>query len=247
MRYVILILTMAVLALPFSAVTHAGQAIGKVAGIRGKVLASGPQGRRVLRLAGDVFKGDRIRTGQSEVQIIFSDDTRLAVGPESVLNIDEYVFDSKTTARSLAIRAAKGAFRFITGHSKKSAYSIKTRNATIGIRGTSFDISAHGQSRVLLYTGSIRVCQSASNCRNLVNRCEMAVVGGNRPVHRGTTAELTSRILARAFPYVLNEKRLPGSFRVSSANCGAGLGKGRRGGLGGGGGGEGAGGDGGNY
>ena len=93
-------------------------------------------GRRLLEQEAAVFSGDRIITGPGgEAQVKFRDDTRLVVGPNSMMTIDAFVFNDDNTARQISINAVRGAFRFITGNSPKDAYSITTPTATIGVRG----------------------------------------------------------------------------------------------------------------
>src|SRR3984957_6557224 len=53
---------------------------------------------------------------------------------------DRTVFNDEHSYREIAIRLATGAFRFVTGHSAKSAYKITTSLATIGVGGTILDV-----------------------------------------------------------------------------------------------------------
>jgi hypothetical protein len=93
-------------------------------------------GKTTLMPANPVYSGDRIVTGQvGNAQIRFRDDTKLVVGPNSMLLIDAFVFNKDDTARQVSISALKGAFRFISGNSPKDVYKITTPTATIGIRG----------------------------------------------------------------------------------------------------------------
>jgi hypothetical protein len=53
----------------------------------------------------------------------------------------------------------KGVFRFTTGALDKSAYSISTPTAAIGVRGTVLDIAVQGsRTRVTLVEGRALVC-----------------------------------------------------------------------------------------
>lgn len=98
--------------------------------------ADGQTGRRTLLQEAAVYSGDRIITGPSgEAQVRFRDDTKLVVGPNSMMIIDAFVFTDEDTAREISINAVRGAFRFITGKSPKDVYSITTPTATIGVRG----------------------------------------------------------------------------------------------------------------
>lgn len=98
--------------------------------------AEGETGKRVLMTEAPVFSGDHIITGPiGEAQVKFRDNTKLVVGPNSMMIIDAFVFKNDNTARQISINAVRGAFRFITGKSPKDAYSIMTPTATIGVRG----------------------------------------------------------------------------------------------------------------
>ena len=96
----------------------------------------GRTGKMILQPAAPVFSGDHIITDAiGVVQVKFRDDTKLVVGPNSMMVIDAFVFNNDNTARQVSINAVRGAFRFITGNSPKDAYSITTPTATIGVRG----------------------------------------------------------------------------------------------------------------
>jgi hypothetical protein len=111
--------------------------------------ASGPAGTRVLNAPGDVFQGDLIVTDPNgEAQIQFVDDTRFVVGPNSRVLIDQFVFNPDGTAQDVAFNTLKGTFRFISGRSPHEVYAINTPTMTIGVRGTTINISVlnSGQS-----------------------------------------------------------------------------------------------------
>ena len=100
------------------------------------VNAAGPGGERLIELQGAVFVGDEIVANPNGLaQIIFVDNTRIVIGPNSRLTIDTFVFNPDNTARKVAITAIKGTFRFISGNSPDGAYTIRTPTMTIGIRG----------------------------------------------------------------------------------------------------------------
>jgi len=98
--------------------------------------ADGDTGRRVLLAEAPVYSGDHIVTGPiGEAQVKFRDNTKLVIGPNSMMIIDAFVFENDDTARKISINAVRGAFRFITGKSPKDVYSVTTPTATIGVRG----------------------------------------------------------------------------------------------------------------
>jgi hypothetical protein len=93
--------------------------------------------QRRIRLAGDgIHVSETVRTGNSgQADLRFIDSTNLNVGPSSSVHLDKFVYDPKKGSGSVAIDAAKGAFRFVTGSQKKGDYNVKTPYGTIGMRG----------------------------------------------------------------------------------------------------------------
>jgi hypothetical protein len=144
--------------------TFPGQALlqpsGSTVSVTPAANAAGPGGTRVLAAPGDIFQGDVITTGsEGEAQILFRDDSRFVVGPNSQVTIDEFVFSPDGTAQDVALTSLKGTFRFIGGASRSDAYSIRTPTMTIGIRGTALDWAvANLETTVLWQEGSGRLC-----------------------------------------------------------------------------------------
>jgi len=109
---------------------------GKTIRIDPAVDATGPGGVRMLELEGAVFMGDEIvASPHGLAQIRFVDNTRIVIGPNSRLTIDTFIFNPDLTAQKVTVTTIKGVFRFISGNSPASAYTIRTPTATIGIRG----------------------------------------------------------------------------------------------------------------
>lgn len=88
---------------------------------------------------------DRIVTkDNSKLQLIFKDETVITIGANSNFSIKEYLFEDnkEPVAR---FNMLQGAMRTISGKIGKIApqnFSVRTKNATIGIRGTNFTIVA---------------------------------------------------------------------------------------------------------
>ena len=89
-----------------------------------------------------VEASDRIVTrSTARVGITLKDDTLLAIGPGSVLIIENFAFDQTTYAGSLAVRMVNGTLHIITGliaRQSPGAVRVLTPNAIIGTRGTDF-------------------------------------------------------------------------------------------------------------
>ncbi len=226
----------------------ASNSVGVVLTIKGQATAIGATAKRALKKAGPIFTGDVIKTGFStHVQILFADQTKLAIGPRSKITVKDFVQSNEanqSTASVFAIKAARGTFRFITGNSGKAAYKISTKTATIGIRGTAFDFAYRGRTSVVLYKGSVEVC-IGNSCAQLQNKCEMAVEQSGQ-MYKSHASQLPPAAFKLTFPYIRRENNLSKSYRLTSADCDSGEGSGPsiNGGNGGAGGGGGFGGSG---
>lgn len=101
---------------------------------------------RKAKLRERVRLADRVRTGQrSRMQLVLLDKTRFSVGANAQLTINKFVYDPSGGAVSASV--VKGAFRFMSGKSRRATKTVTTPSATIGIRGTVFD-GAVGQLAV---------------------------------------------------------------------------------------------------
>lgn len=116
--------------------------------------------KNCIAVGDDVFADEIVQTGEdSNGKLLFTDDTNLAIGPTSTVKLDRFVFSGDKDYSTAVINLTKGAFRFITGNSQKSAYQIRTPVATVGVRGTIVDIKiANGNTTVALQEGNALVC-----------------------------------------------------------------------------------------
>ena len=234
------------IALPAVAAEQAGTAVA----VTQSAVVKDQQGQHGLTAAGPVFSGDRVNTnGSGQAQLEFRDQTKLVVGPNSSVVIDDFVFSGKSTASSVSISAAKGTLRFITGASPKPAYLIKTPSATIGVRGTQIDLSVVGSvTNFVLWEGAARVCDKRNRCIDVRGACEVIVVPSQNDAQRLARSATTARFVAKNFPYATLQDDLRPAFRVDTTGCGGSAGQFNPGGspggvpsLGGGEGGEGGG------
>lgn len=93
-----------------------------------------------------VQQSDVIKTGpKSAVGITLRDNTLLSAGENSVLSLDQFVFDSRTQKGALQVTLRKGTLSSISGALAKNspeAVQFKTSTMTLGVRGTEFIIEA---------------------------------------------------------------------------------------------------------
>ncbi len=139
----------------------AAQQIGVTAALRGDVVrtASLQTGAAIGQMSSGqtVFLGDDIKVGnQGRLQVMLLDETVFTLGANSVMRIDEFVYDPADAANArLSTSITQGAFRFVSGQIAKSdqdAMKVNLPGATIGVRGTSVagDVAPNGAASVIL-------------------------------------------------------------------------------------------------
>src|SRR3954453_9678847 len=147
--------------------------------------------------AGDrMLRAETVRTGAgSAARFVMADSTNLSLGPSATLKLDRTGFNDEHSYRDVAIRMTTGAFRFVTGHSEKTAYKITTPLATIGVRGTTLDIlSQRGRSVVVLQDGAASVCTTSQQCVQLTQPGDTAIItstGGKVSISKTNTPPWT--------------------------------------------------------
>ena len=122
-----------------------GQAAGKVLLAVGDVAALRGAERVALTAGAAVNVGDTVVTGaQSHAQIRFSDEALVALKPDSEFRIERYNFSGAQDNTDTAVfRLVKGGFRTLTGQIgrlNRDQYQLLTTQATIGIRGTHYQV-----------------------------------------------------------------------------------------------------------
>jgi hypothetical protein len=116
--------------------------IGVASAVRGLVKASVPGGPagRVVETGKAVYARDKVVTGpDAKLQVLLLDQTSFTMGPNSEMELDEFVFDPNTSVGKVSAKITKGAFRFVTGKVARrdpAAMQVTTPVGTIGIRGT---------------------------------------------------------------------------------------------------------------
>jgi len=184
-------------------------------------VAGAPTGSGHALSAGTaIFENDEIVTGKGNVQILFVDDTKLVVGPNSTLVIDRFLMRGGNRAQKFSVDALRGTFRFISGRSAKNAYDIKTANATIGIRGTAFDFSSGGDTLIAVLEGGVRLCVSG-RCETIPDNCGVGRARRNDVDQLGGRAKGQA---LRSLPYIINQGTLARSFRLNTRSCRSSLG-----------------------
>ena len=149
-------------------VADAADDIGKATSIATTVTGTLDATQVAMKSGDTIFANQTVSTDASGIgQFEFRDKTRLAIGPGSTVVLDNFVYDSKSSASKVVIDLTRGSFRFITGKSSHDAYEIVTPQATIGVRGTAFDVyvDRSGEMAVAMINGAVEVCPKLGACR----------------------------------------------------------------------------------
>lgn len=138
-----------------------GQASAQVAG----------EPSRTLSRRAEIYVGDRINTAtDSQLQLRMKDGAMIALGANAEFTVKAYSDDATGDKKDEAVLSlVKGGLRTISGQIDKSAYSMETPTATLGIRGTVFDVyvRADGTTIVILRDGIVLVNGRAGGQKKL--------------------------------------------------------------------------------
>ncbi|WNL15755.1 FecR family protein [Arcobacter cryaerophilus gv. pseudocryaerophilus] len=174
--------------------------IGKITLLEGEAFVKRGEETLRLNISDSISNNDFIETKtNSKVKITFMDNTIITIGKESSLKIEDYFFDSnnKNSAKT-ELNVSKGAFHAITGQIGKvnpEKFKLKTKNATIGIRGTEI----YGdQNRVFCTQGAIYVL-SFGDTREVsqgffVNTFDNQIPSQSMPIDQQQFQDVNSRL-----------------------------------------------------
>ncbi len=143
------------------------QGIARVIISSGDVVAeSKNEPARKLGRRAQLHMGDTVKTGEnSKVKLRFVDDAIVVLDENSELVIEQYRYQHDARSNSTVMRLVDGGFRTITGRAAQQnpeAYELNTTLATIGIRGTDYEVSLEdGVLSVAVWSGGVRLSNEA--------------------------------------------------------------------------------------
>jgi len=150
--------------------------IGQITALVGDVKISRDSNTILAKLGEKLEKDDVINSSKgSKAQITMNDNTIITIGQNSTLNIFDYVYDaSKPEDSKASFGFMKGSFKSITGvigKINKEKFKLRTKSATIGIRGTTII----GNQQIIICTdGAITV--TANNFTVNVDKQEFTMI-----------------------------------------------------------------------
>jgi len=166
--------------------------IGKIVAIRGDATIIRDDTTFKAKLGSEVEKKDQITTKNAKLQLIFNDKTIITIGPKSEFKVNEYLNNKKNPKAEFSM--IRGTFKTITGKIGKiapSRFKIKTKSATIGIRGTQFLINASAKNvQVLCTQGAVSVTD------NVMNKSVEVPAGFSTEVKTGEAPQPAEKVTA---------------------------------------------------
>jgi hypothetical protein len=120
--------------------------VARAAEITGHASAvSSGRPERALFLGAPLYNGDQVMVGhEGHVTVLFSDNTRIVLSYDSRFLITNYRYDkAQPQAGNFLVNLLRGSLRTVTGvigHTNPAHVGYTTPTATVGIRGTAFDL-----------------------------------------------------------------------------------------------------------
>jgi hypothetical protein len=120
----------------------ASETVAFIKNIQGDATLQRKSDRIPLQKGMALVQNDLLRTGENgTVALSFNDGTMIAIGPKSILVIDEYLFAPAQKQYRLNVSLEKGSAAFESGKLGKLApetVKFKVPQGIVGIKGTKF-------------------------------------------------------------------------------------------------------------
>jgi len=144
-------------------------AAGHVDFVAGNVMTAGADGvQHPLVKGADINAGDAIDTAPGgRAQIRFSDGAYVSLQPNSQFRVDDYNYENKTDGSEKGFFSLlKGGLRAISGaigHVNRDKYRVVTPTATIGIRGTGYNVALSDGLTVNVTDGKVSLTNAGGS------------------------------------------------------------------------------------
>lgn len=127
---------------PAALADEAAAPIGHVKTVMGEAWVGAPDAAVRAEVGTPVHVGATMKTGPgASLGVTLKDETVIAIGPDSEVSVDEYLFDPGAGDLKLGASMVRGTLNFISGWIAKlrpDAETVRTPTGIIGVRGTHF-------------------------------------------------------------------------------------------------------------
>lgn len=127
-----------------AAASHASDrpAVGHVKTVKGEATVTTDGQVVAARPGTPLHAGSVLSTrSASSMGVVFGDNTLMSFGPDTVLTVDEFLYEPGAGKLKLGARLGKGTLNYVSGaiaRLQPDGVTVKTPSATIGVRGTQF-------------------------------------------------------------------------------------------------------------
>lgn len=127
-----------------SSAAIADKSVARVKTLAGAVALERGGETSAIALGESIYESDVIKTGPNgSTGLLFNDDSRVGIGPESVFELTEYQFDDIGDRGNADFTIRSGTLAGISGKMVKrtpESLVVRTPTAIIAVRGTEFGI-----------------------------------------------------------------------------------------------------------
>jgi hypothetical protein len=134
--------------------------VGDVEVVQKSAYGTPPNAARATKERGDdVAYEELLETlPRSGMQVKFTDGSKLTLGANSKVLVDEFVYEPGNPGSKALISIPTGALRYVTGKMPKGQTTIDTPTATLVLRGTTVKVASDGSTTLLVVEeGSVTV------------------------------------------------------------------------------------------
>jgi hypothetical protein len=137
-------LTAVLLVALFPAAAGAQTAAGRIKSASGAVFVVRKNVAAAAQSGQTLLEADTLRTGpDGRAGVTLRDETRIAIGPNSEVRLDQFLYSPGQGRLGFAMRIARGIVAYVSGRIAKLApesVRLETPSAILGVRGTTMVI-----------------------------------------------------------------------------------------------------------
>ena len=135
-----LLVVAVLLANALPALAQNGAVVGRIKSAAGAVVIVRQNGSIPAQVGQPLLLSDSIKTGaDGHVGITLKDETRLALGPNTEVRIDQFAYSPGQGNLAMVLKIARGLVAYVSGRIAKlspDAVRLETPSAILGVRGT---------------------------------------------------------------------------------------------------------------
>lgn len=123
--------------------------IGTFKQVQGETWIGADTARRAAKPGAGVVVTDRLSTGpQGAATLTLKDGTVLTMGPDTVMDLRQFQFDTTTQEGNFLLDLLRGSVRVVTGLLAKVSpdlFKVQTPTSVVGVRGTDFIVETQAE------------------------------------------------------------------------------------------------------